>query len=627
MFLELVIVFYSLARWLILLFFLQLSCFAQVLELESLTSYQDTSKQVQVFFDKDEEQDVNTILSQKFQSTQSSNIGYLKGVAWSKLELKTQKKQELFFINPRVNINSMEVYVFKDGVLMQSYKLGNYEKVNLSKFSHFELLLEKDSVYTIISKLQSKSTIDVNWILTKKDDFMGFIIFDMFFWGVFAGLILSLIIYNFSIFNSLRDFSYIAYIFHGFFALVFQFATNGVFYQMGLYGDLKIYNSIAWLSVELNLVFALLFAMLFFNTKKTMPFLHKLIKFFMLVNLAFAGIFLYSFLDIAIIEELRFVTKPLGFMSIFFLLSIAIVAVVKNLIGSKYYIIGHGLFLFALLFQQFGRGIEGDMRYVSLYIVAFGMLADVVFLSIALSKRVYALKHEKEVAQKLLISQSSFFTIGQTVGNLAHQWKVPIVQLGSLLMQMEACLWNPKENFENQMHSIISKMRTSLGFMGESIDEFNSFYRSVGKKTNYNPALEVENILEMLSAKILYSQVKIEVMLDRDIKLEGFKNAFTNVVLILIDNAIETFKNRDIQDGTIKIELSWQENQCKLVVKDNGGGIKIEPIEKVFEFFVSENGKGQGMGLALCEMLVKTKLQGSIKVSNEHEGACFQVKF
>lgn len=47
---------------------------------------------------------------------------------------------------------------------------------------------------------------------------------------------------------------------------------------------------------------------------------------------------------------------------------------------------------------------------------------------------------------------------------------------------------------------------------------------------------------------------------------------------------------------------------CKLTVHDNGGGIHVKHIEKVFEFFVSENDEGQGMGPALCEMLVKTKL-------------------
>ena len=64
--------------------------------------------------------------------------------------------------------------------------------------------------------------------------------------------------------------------------------------------------------------------------------------------------------------------------------------------------------------------------------------------------------------------------------------------------------------------------------------------------------------------------------------------------------------------------------------KDNAGGIKIEPIEKVFEYFVTTKGtketnENQGMGLAIVKMLVEDRLSGKITLKNIKNGVCFEI--
>jgi len=63
-----------------------------------------------------------------------------------------------------------------------------------------------------------------------------------------------------------------------------------------------------------------------------------------------------------------------------------------------------------------------------------------------------------------------------------------------------------------------------------------------------------------------------------------------------------------------------------LSICDNGGGIKINPNERVFETFVSDKEDGHGIGLAMCKVLVENKLQGNIKAFNQANGACFEIR-
>ena len=75
----------------------------------------------------------------------------------------------------------------------------------------------------------------------------------------------------------------------------------------------------------------------------------------------------------------------------------------------------------------------------------------------------------------------------------------------------------------------------------------------------------------------------IEKQLDENIKLIGHKNAFANICLIIIDNALDIIKQRNISQGKIIISLREQNNKITLIIEDNGGGVLVEPKGKIFE--------------------------------------------
>jgi signal transduction histidine kinase len=485
--------------------------------------------------------------------------------------------------------------------------------------------MEPNKRYTIISKIKSKSVIDANWFVSHENIFLSFIIYDILFWGVFLGFVLSLIIYNLSVFGSLKEYTYVAYACHGLTALLFQFATNGIFYQFGLYENLLIFNSVSWIFAQLSIISVLLFATLFLNTKKTMPQVHTIILGLFFVVFLMMVLFLYSFFNVEVINLVRNIAKVLSMLILLFVLGIAIIGVKKKIQGAKYYLAGHGVFLVAVIYQQFGGIINNETNFISVYMVAIGILFDVVFLSLALGQNLKSLKYEKEKNEKLLISQSSFSAIGRTIGNLSHQWKIPVARLGSLITQIEAMFWKREDKLKYEIEEVLLNMRGSLDFMQNAIGEFNNFYIHSSQKIEFNLANEIENIVNLLSAKVMYTNAKITKNLDRDIVMVGYKSAFANICLVIIDNALDIFKQRDITNGDILITLSQDKESIKLTIEDNGGGITIEPITKIFDVFISDKKDGHGMGLAMVQVLTNERLYGKIQVQNNPKGAKFTI--
>ena len=69
-------------------------------------------------------------------------------------------------------------------------------------------------------------------------------------------------------------------------------------------------------------------------------------------------------------------------------------------------------------------------------------------------------------------------------------------------------------------------------------------------------------------------------------------------------------------------------NIVRLIIQDNGGGIKIEPIERIFEPYVSskEQNEGTGIGLYMAKLIIEKSMKGKLDVRNENGGAIFTIE-
>lgn len=108
---------------------------------------------------------------------------------------------------------------------------------------------------------------------------------------------------------------------------------------------------------------------------------------------------------------------------------------------------------------------------------------------------------------------------------------------------------------------------------------------------------------------------------DSKIMVCGDPERLTQIFANLIDNAV---KYTDTQ-GKIEISITAGSKFAKIIIKDNGLGIKPENLANIFEMFYQikssheKRGLGLGIGLALVQQLVKLH-SGLITVKSDGEG-------
>ena len=121
--------------------------------------------------------------------------------------------------------------------------------------------------------------------------------------------------------------------------------------------------------------------------------------------------------------------------------------------------------------------------------------------------------------------------------------------------------------------------------------------------------------------------VKVDIVMEDNPTLSINTSEFMQVLLVIINNAIDALNVNNIEDKIIIIRVIKLDKKLSLEIQDNAGGIKEENIDKIFEpyFTTKFQADGIGVGLYMAKMLIEESLEGSLSVENTQDGAKFTI--
>ena len=219
----------------------------------------------------------------------------------------------------------------------------------------------------------------------------------------------------------------------------------------------------------------------------------------------------------------------------------------KKEIGSTYYLIGNTILLIAVLINTIG--IIGVVNYDEKmkYLVPTAYLIDVISMLISLHIKNKLEQKELKKAKMLVMEQSRFSSLGQAIGHISHQWRAPLSKIGTSITLLETVYEHKIEELNETFKNKLPLIKNSIELMKKSIDEFSNFYGVRKKDEEFSPHRCIENILEMLSSKIILKKVTIQLNMSPDTKIKSFEHIWSNIFLVLRDNSLDACQNEDIK--------------------------------------------------------------------------------
>lgn len=228
--------------------------------------------------------------------------------------------------------------------------------------------------------------------------------------------------------------------------------------------------------------------------------------------------------------------------------------------------------------------------------------------------------------EQILMHQSRLASMGEMIGNIAHQWRQPLSELGATLMNLQI-LWEKQKLTSTVFEDRIKRSEGLIAYMSKTIDDFRNFFASDNKKERYFVNDAICKSLELIEPALKNHHIVLEFQEEGTYEIEGYPSQFAQAILNIISNAKDILLERSIQAPKIRITLKCKEGKTLIEIADNGGGITLEPIEKIFEPYVSTKHakSGTGIGLYMSKSIIEKNANGVLSAYNSDIGAVFEI--
>ena len=231
-----------------------------------------------------------------------------------------------------------------------------------------------------------------------------------------------------------------------------------------------------------------------------------------------------------------------------------------------------------------------------------------------------------ELRQKdqVMISQSRQAAMGEMIGNIAHQWRQPLNALAMVLGNIHLA-YQYNELTDEYLQKTVENGNRLIQKMSTTINDFRNFFLPDREKARFSAREQISHATGLVGAGLTSQNIMIHLDAPEDAELTGFPNEYSQVLLNLLINAKEAIKDSGAAEGNIRIRLFERDGQVCVSVSDNGGGIPIDVLDKIFEPYFSTKDMGTGIGLYMSKMIIERSMNGSIEAHNIEGGAEFVI--
>ncbi len=272
------------------------------------------------------------------------------------------------------------------------------------------------------------------------------------------------------------------------------------------------------------------------------------------------------------------------------------------------------------------RIIDHWMRVEEIYRPDYRLIAEVVAIGLLLLLLFLYYHLRVRYRQKAVLArQAKLAGMGSMIRNIAHQWRQPLARINSnvaVLKHFSRSGKGKEELFQRKLDSIEENTR----HMSETIEAFLRFFDPDKQKLSFDLVPCVQKALKLSAIE----ERKIEVVFDAkpNVKVYNYENELTQVLLIILENAIRVLQERGIAHPRVEISMEEKGGEVLIVICDNGGGVRAREPERIFELHYSEQSeqKGRGVGLYMAKLLTENSMGGTLRLRNETKGACFEIR-
>ena len=225
--------------------------------------------------------------------------------------------------------------------------------------------------------------------------------------------------------------------------------------------------------------------------------------------------------------------------------------------------------------------------------------------------RISGLLKEKERLIYGLLKANKTAATGALSASIAHELNQPLgasnLNIQFLKMKLEKGIINPELGKE-----ILDSLEADNQRAAAIVKSLRSIFIEGGLSAEEVQMGDlISNVLNIVTPELKSKKIQIQFQVDDRLAIKVNPAEIEQVILNLLNNAIQALANSGTLLRRIAIEATQSGQLVRLSISDNGGGVSAEYRPQLFELLSTTKQSGMGLGLWLCKHIV-TRYGGSI---------------
>lgn len=235
-------------------------------------------------------------------------------------------------------------------------------------------------------------------------------------------------------------------------------------------------------------------------------------------------------------------------------------------------------------------------------------------------------KNIKEINEKQVIitNQEKLATIGRIAGDMAHAINTPNATINYNIDYLKDEL----SSKQPELIETLDVMKRSSDFIKKLVNSIRDQIRNLKNtdKVYFNLKETIENVGTIIGLEIKKSNCNLILDIDKEIYIYGEKNKFEQVVMNLINNAIQAYED-NMKKGTISVIGKKVGEKIIIEIIDEAGGIPKRLQDLIFKDTVTTKGsRGTGIGLIIVHSIIVGDFGGEVSfITEEGKGTKFTI--
>jgi two-component system C4-dicarboxylate transport sensor histidine kinase DctB len=220
--------------------------------------------------------------------------------------------------------------------------------------------------------------------------------------------------------------------------------------------------------------------------------------------------------------------------------------------------------------------------------------------------------------QNELVQAGKLAALGQMSAALAHEINQPLAAIRTFIASTK--IFAQRGDFAQTIGNldVITRLAERMASITSHLKMF-ARKSEPGHPEPVQVARAIEGALFLMDSQIKSAGVRIDVEVDSQAWVLGYTVQLEQVFVNLVQNAIDAVATNS--SPSIKIVTSADNDSVITKIADNGPGIDVDVLDRIFDPFVTTKpmSKGLGLGLSISYGIVQ-ELHGRIYASNPVQG-------